>query len=415
LERAFPSLRDVMFTGIAEHSIEILAQSEISALLTLNPDGDASTVQRRKRPFLQGASCLSRDASQRVRGVFDLHMDSEFPARVRAHREQLGRDLFESARIIQASSQRADSLSRDFQNDGRCGFIADRYNDASTNSECRRLYAEWRSAERIRDEGLANYPLFSEELEGQSVLSRMAAAGSAAGALAVHDRVITRSLDAAENRVREICEDPSQAGKIAVLNPIIARSWVEQNPDSAWVFCAAHAELQQNDDLMMVARGSFTVLSILATGGWSGLFLGAASVGLTVHGTIERNEQYHRDHDEFLAGVGHVSSYLAAREGLAHFYRDAALDIGLDALGLAPELGMLRAWSRADRLASLGRMAGMASETRTALTTWYRSRLSDLFGAAARGLDEAQVAALARLEESGMDLRALARSPACRL
>jgi hypothetical protein len=122
-----------------------------------------------------------------------------------------------------------------------------------------------------------------------------------------------------------------------------------------------------------------------------------------------------RDRDEYLAGVGNVAAFLEAREGLANFYRGAALDIGLEALGLAPELGMLRAWSRAERLASLGQIAPLSNSTRQALTRWYRSRIVDVFGSAAHSLSPDELTVFARLEDEGVDLRQLAGSGACRL
>jgi hypothetical protein len=415
VDAAFPGMRSVLFANLAEHAVELMAQSQISSLLALNPELDPSEARRRKRDFLSAASCLSRDARREVEATFEVVGTPLFTARVREHRSRLGEDLRQTAQLMVQSEQRLSEITPLFANGGRCGLFAYRDLPPAQRRECDRLFAEKRSAERTRDEGFANYPILAEERGGSRVLEQIAAAEKAAAAMRIQDELLSRSLDATESRVREICEDPERGGKLAALNPIIARSYIEQNPYAAWVFCAAFVEIEQNQDLLTASRLAFIGLSLMVTGGWSGLAVGALSAGLTVHELAERHATYTRDREEYLAGVGNVAAYLEAREGLSTFYRDAAFELGLETLGLAPELGLLRAWNRADRLASLGHLSQLPSSARASFTRWYRSRVDSIFGSAATGLSDAQIAALARLEEAGFDLRALARSPACAL
>jgi len=412
---AFPGLRPVLFSNLAEHAVELMAQTQISSLLVLNPELDPAEARRRKRAFLSAASCLSRDARRELESTFEAVGTPTFTARVRDHRNRLGEDLRLTAQAVTRASSRISEITPLLANEGRCGFFAYRDLRADQQRECENLFAEKRNAERIRDEGFANYPILAEERAGSRVLEQIAAASDAQEVMRIHDDLLGRSLDAAESRVREICENPERGGKLAALNPIIARSYIEQNPDAAWVFCAAFVEIEQNQDLWTASRFAFTGLSMVVTGGWSGVFIGAISAGLTVHDVVERHATYTRDREEYLAGVGNVAAYLEAREGLATFYRDAAFDLGLEALGLAPELGLLRAWTRADRLASLGHLAALPGSARASFTRWYRSRVGSFFGSAASGLTDAQIASLARLEDAGLDLRTLARSPACAL
>jgi hypothetical protein len=415
VDAAFPGMRSVLFANLAEHAVGLMAQAQISSLLTLNPELDPAEARRRKRAFLSAASCLSRDARREVEATFEVVGTPLFTERVREHRGRLGEDLRQTAQLMIQSEQRLSEIMPLFANEGRCGLFAYSGLSGAQRRECDRLFAEKSNAERIRDEGFANYPLFAEERGGSSVLTQMASSETGAAAMRIHDELLSRSLDATESRVREICEDPERGGKLAALNPIIARSYIEQNPDAAWVFCAAYVEIEQNQDLWTASRIAFTGLSMMVTGGWSGLFIGAISAGLTVHDVAERHATYTRDREEYLAGVGNVAAYLEAREGLSTFYRDAAFELGLEALGLAPELGLLRAWNRADRLASLGHLSQLPSSARASFTRWYRSRVDSIFGSAATGLSDAQITAIARLEDAGLDLRALSRSPACAL
>jgi hypothetical protein len=153
---------------------------------------------------------------------------------------------------------------------------------------------------------------------------------------------------------------------------------------------------------------------MLITGGWSGLVLAGVSGALTIHDIASRYDAAVRNREEYLAGVGNVAAYLEAREALDDFYWDAAVDLGLEGLGLVPELGMLRSWQKAERLARMGKFAALSAEVEAKLAKWYRGRLDGVFGDAVRTLSDAQVRTLARLEESGLDLTKL-KGAACSL
>jgi hypothetical protein len=339
---------------------------------------------------------------------------ASFPRKVELHRARLGRDLLETAKRVRDAEQLAKLLEPQFKNNGPCGFIAQRFNDPSVNSGCRGQYAEWKAAERIRDEGFANYPIFAEELDGRPMLSKLAEARTPEDAIRLHDHMLQRVTDATLERVRATCDDPMGIGKIAALNPLVARSYIEKNPDAAWVFCAAYAEIGQNEDLKGVAKATFLGASLLVTGGWSGLVFAGLSTGMTLHDLASRHEAAVRDQQEYLAGVGNVAAYLDARKALDDFYLDAGVDLGLEALGLAPELGVLKSWGEAERLGRLGQTALLSAKTQTALVGWYRGRLGTFFGDAVKKLSDAEAVALARLEESGLDLSKL-QGAACAL
>jgi len=413
VNKAFPGLREVLFADLGQHAIELLGQSYVSSLMVLN-SSELAKVGAKKGEFFKAASCLTPDARARLEKAFSPTDTREFSRRAVIHRTRLGRDLLETAKkVIRAESQ-AREMEKQFQNDGSCGFIADRYQDSAARAGCQALFADWKAAEHLRDAGFANYPVFSEDLRGKRVLERLAEVSSASEALKIHDQVLGRVTDATLSRVGELCEDPVKGGKLAVFNPVIARSYLEQHPDAGWVFCSAYAELEQNQDLKAVAKGTFLASSLLITGGWSGLVFAGISGALTIHDIASRHEAALRDREEYLAGVGNVAAYLEAREALDSFYWDAAVDLGLEGLGLVPELGMLRSWGKAERLARMGKLAGMGAEVQAKLAKWYRGRLGGFFGDAVKGLSEAQVRALARLEESGLDLEKL-KGAACSL
>jgi hypothetical protein len=417
----FDALRDVMLRQLADHQLELMAQAYISALMVMNPAnvGNGDLFRRRKDAFTSAASCASGSTRQAIEAQFNRAVTipgqdaATLRQRLTDQRATLGTDLLETARRARQARDTAASLAPRFANEGPCGFFAYRLNDPTRNRDCDADFGRWRAAQRIHQEAQANYPLLEEQVDGTPVLDRIARASDAAGALAVYDRVLNRSIDASMSRVTEICQDPLKAGKAALFNPVISRSFLGEEPDAAWLYCAAYAQNSRNDELIGIGRMSMVMASVIFTGGFAGAFFGVASLGMTIHSAADRWERIARDRDEYLAGVGDVSLYLAAREDLDSFYGTLARDLALDVVGLAPEIGMLRAWMQARRLASLGRVAQLPAATAQRLLRWYRARANRIFGQAAQRLSDAQLTALARIEDSGVSMTQLRRRVGC--
>ena len=406
VDRAFPELREVMFADLGQHSVEMIGQTYISALMVLSPD-NLPGLKKKKAAFLEAASCLTEEARGRLEGAFSVTEVNGLSEKVAKNRARLGLDLLRVSKKVLEAEKLAAQLEREFRNDGKCGFIADRYHTIDSRLKCRENYAQWKMAERTRDEGFANFPIFAEQLEGARMLDRLAQASTADAAIQLHDRVLAQVTNASLSRVREACQDPVRAGKMAVLNPVIARSYLEETPDAAWVFCSAYTEIERDTEIKEAARITFLAGSLLVTGGWSGLVFAGISTGLTIHDIYNRQDSATRNREEYLAGVGNVDAYLEARAVLNDFYRDAALDLGLEGLGLVPELGVLRAWKKAGSVSRAGTRAFLGAAEELKVVRWYRSRLDGFFGDAVRALSDAEVKALAMLEEAGLDLSRL--------
>ncbi|MCC7442939.1 MAG: hypothetical protein IT285_15000 [Bdellovibrionales bacterium] len=415
----YGALSPTLFTGLADESLTQMGESFIVSLAS-HRSGQAASIRAEGARFMAAASCLAPERRSALqRSIDTIAIASNLPGRLATHREQnLAPDLITAADALKAAEETINARAPRLANDGDCGFLVDPH---GSRSECRMLYLESSAAQDRRRAILDRYPFLTLRVGEQPEAWRRIAAATGpigarrAAALVVYDEAVVDSREAAIRRATEVCENADtkiEAGRAALLNRNVSEAYLGANADAGWVFCSAYADLTRlettKDALITSATMGFTVLSIMATGGVAGVVLAAADVGMTAFSAYDRHFTAVRRRDDFLAGVGELDEYLAAQESLRTFYRDLAVDVGLNTVGLAGEALMLRQWVRARRMARIAETARLPAETDRRLLSWYRSRLRSRLGDAARALSEADLRALARMEDEGFDLASLA-------
>ncbi len=422
IDSAFQILEPQLLGALNESAIVTSAETYVIGTLAdpklLSPVSQAKArLEGAKTRFLAKATCLSAEAKAKVSTLFDQALSKSTENNVQTlrlaletHRAKLAIDLAESSKALTKARTDLARLKPEFETKAKCGFISDRLNpDRKLKNQCNQDLYELRARERTIATVLANYPILgtpshSNEIKYLDMGAEIAADPTPANAIAIHDKTVKTQIDAILDRVGERCEAPLTEAAKDLFNPVIARAFVEENPSSAWVFCASYAKLSQNEKLKDLGAKSFLAVSFLITDGLAGLVIGGLSLTNTTLNAIDRHRELEREQKDFIAGVGDVALYLKATDELENFYPSALLDVGLDLLALAPEARMLKTWAKADELAKLGKLKALPETTRKTLTTWYRSRISRAFGPIAEKLSDAKLAVMARLEAKGIHL-----------